>query len=249
MPPTAPTRRKDRALPGNGGQFASAESLRTQLAEITLAPPAAMPPLEAVQVIPAAIAGTPFGSRGFTVEVDVVFGAEWTGIVRDRDGRSVGDFTYEFEEDGNVHHANIYLARHAQQTGFAGEMHEALFDQYRMAGYTSVSLVAVEHGSYVWARAGFELNDDMPTMAGAARRGIAARIREIGEGRNDRARALLHHLAEDVSQSGSSTTVQELAALTVDGEHLGKRILTDIEWPGRLDLRTCAPAGRTPTAA
>ncbi|KQO98648.1 hypothetical protein [Leifsonia sp. Leaf264] len=223
---------------------ANEAALRDPLPELTLGGQTAAVPDASkgeVEAFAARISNRPFGSDGFTVDIDGIYpwrsgdgpwSTEFSGIVRDAGGEAVGSFTRTFDgELGTVAHNNLYIDEDFQGTGFATEFNAAAFELYAEMGYTAVTTITDDDGGYVWAKAGsgFEFNSDHD-MADGARLSIAQSINRHAGGPD---LDVLLAMADEFRSGDGGTTIHDIAALrTKENPNLGKDILTGINWPG-----------------
>lgn len=185
------------------------------------------------------ISGRPFGSQGFTVKGGDIIQGEWDGSIYDANGECVGDFKRTFRDDGVVAHNNMYIHEDHHRTGFGTAFNEAAYELYRELGFHTVTVCTDDDGSYVWAKAGFEFDDDAEYNMGAdARKSIPQAMEDTAPSLNDADRERVLRMAADFRAGNPTVTIQDIANLTADNaRNLGEQILkSGVSWPGKKNL-------------
>ncbi|WP_159602481.1 hypothetical protein [Agromyces humi] len=212
-------------------------------------------PAAALFGIPDLITG-PYGKHGYTVDgrVDrVQYDGDtsarhvWKGDIRDAAGTAVGSFQRSFLDDGTVTHDDLHIFDPAGRGGgFATEFNAAAEAEYIRMGFTKIITMAVGDGAYVWARRGFEINDESG-VAGAARQDVALAMRKKAAGEpfsldnmnprklTDADRERVLKMADQIEFGSKNVTIRDVANLNVEGfPNLGRQILcSGVSWPGR----------------
>ena len=140
-------------------------------------------------------------------------------------------------ENGRVHHGLLWLDEPLQGKGFATRLNEAMFRQYKVSGFTYVTVHAgLDKGGYVWAARRFDWDGNARVQATTA----LERLWKVAARRGTTAeeRRLLGEMEARLAR-GDIPKPRELSQLgRTPGAHtwLGKEGMLGSSWKGRKDL-------------
>lgn len=159
-------------------------------------------------------------------------GFTFMGVVYDDKENVVGTFGRKIYEDrkGKIVAYNNSLLMTRTRTGFATAFNTAMENYYRRCGVHRVELHAVQDGSYVFARQGFEFDRDRQFLRDTVN-SIKARVAEMQCHPADR--QLLSDILERFNgRVKNYPSPRELADLSGHDPALGETLMKGVIWRG-----------------